>query len=261
MLGLFRTIQTVLVHVIAEQLDRYFHHRHSTHLPPLSHKTYLRRGIQPYVSDRKIYQLLNSSPGIVEHAEQNRISAAIATAQVWLRKDRGQAFFRKILDILMRMFANGNGKYPLALKHMIGLFRLNVSEKRMQGSKTMVTGAKRTVPLLAEVIQERLDQGNINLLDLQPFQRDFPNVTAKPQKERKHITICLDGVRAGVPLRNQVMRQESRYMNGQLGRLHASALPGITSPKAASTRLITSGKSSAVKWRYRCVPDTFWCPR
>jgi hypothetical protein len=136
-----------------------------------------------------------------------------------------------------------------------------VGKEILQGRKTMVTGAKRTVPLLAEVIQERLDQGNINLLDLQPFQRDFPNVTAKPQKERKHITICLDGVRAGVPLRNQVMRQESRYMNGQLGRLHASALPGITSPKAASTRLITSGKSSAVKWRYRCVPDTFWCPR
>ena len=40
------------------------------------------------------------------------------------------------------------------------------------------------------------------------------------KKQSKHVAVCLDRIRAEIPLRGQVMRQEARHVNGKIGGLH-----------------------------------------
>src|SRR5439155_26594410 len=92
-----------------------------------------------------------------------------------------------------------------------------------------------------------LHQRNIDLFHTQFFRSDSPHIPAESQKQSKHIAVRLDGIRADIPLRGQIMRQEACHVNGEIGGFHSSILRGMTSPKAASTRAVISGKSSAVR--------------
>src|SRR6516225_6004959 len=84
---LFGTIEVVFLYVIAQELDRVSHQRYSAHLASLSQKAQLRGWIQTYVSDGKICQLLNARSGVVEDAQQNRISSTSWGLKVRLRQD------------------------------------------------------------------------------------------------------------------------------------------------------------------------------
>jgi hypothetical protein len=99
-------------------------------------------------------------------------------------------------------------------------FGLNVSEKRVQGSKQVISRAWRRFPLCLQVIQERFHQGNIDLFEPQFLRSDSPHITAEPQKQRKYVAVCLNRIWAEIPLCGQVMRQETGHMNGKIGGLH-----------------------------------------
>ena len=90
---------------------------------------------------------------------------------------------------------------------------------------------------------------NIDLFEPQLFRGDAAHVTAEPQKQSKHVAICLDCIRAEIPLCGQVMRQETGDVNGKIGGLHWWILRGMTLPNAAFTRAVISGKISAVRCR------------
>jgi hypothetical protein len=73
----------------------------------------------------------------------------------------------------------GNRQNLLALKHALGLFGLNVSEKAVQGSKAMVSRSGRRMPFLFQVVQERFHQGNVDLFKAQSLQGNSLDVAAK----------------------------------------------------------------------------------
>jgi hypothetical protein len=111
----------------------------------------------------------------------------------------------------------------------------------------MVPRTGRGLPFFLQVIQEGFDQRNVDLFETQFFRSDSLEVATESQKQSKHVPVCLDGIRAEIPLRGQVMGQETGHVNGKIGGLHRSILLGMTSPKAAFTRVVISGKISAVR--------------
>lgn len=55
-------------------------------------------------------------------------------------------------------------------------------------------------------------------------------------------------------MRRKLMCQEAIEMYGEVGGRDERAFRAMTSPNAAFARAVTSGNSSAVRWRYRWVP-------
>ena len=129
---LFGAIKVVFLHVIAQKLNCVSHQRHSAHFAPLAQKAKLRGWIQTHGSDGKIDQFLNPRSGVVEDAQQNRISSTLWCTEVWLRQDLRQLFFGKVADGWASMFPQRDREDCLTLMHMGRLFRLNISEECVQ---------------------------------------------------------------------------------------------------------------------------------
>src|SRR5271157_3942614 len=142
-----------------------------------------------------------------------------------------------------------NGEDLLALQQALRHLRLHIAEERVQSREAMVLGADRDMPVVAQVIQERLDQACVDVLERQSFQGDAAQVATVPEQEGKYIAVGLDGVGAQIALGSQVVRQEVGQVHGEVGRLHDSILRGMTSPKVALARTVISGSSSAVRCR------------
>ena len=100
----------------------------------------------------------------------------------------------------------------LTLEHTVRFFRLNISEERVQGGKAMVPRTGRGLPFFLQVIQEGFDQRNVDLFETQFFRSDSLEVATESQKQSKHVPVCLDGIRAEIPLRGQVMGQETGHV-------------------------------------------------
>ena len=70
----------------------------------------------------------------------------------------------------------------------------------------MVLRLDRSVPVLAEVIEERLHQRSVDLRERQAFQGDAALVATESQQQREHVAVGLDRVRAQISLRSHVVR-------------------------------------------------------
>ncbi len=176
--------------------------------------------------------------------------------EIGLRQNLGKVFLGEIADQLARLPTQRDGEDPLAPLQLVGCFRLHVAEERMQRREPMVPRVDRCVPVVFEVIEESLHQRHIDVLEAESFQRDAAPVATEPKEQRERVAIGPDGVRAQVPLRREVMRQEAGEVHGKVLRVHECALRGMTSPNAAFARAVTSGNNLAVRWTYRAVPST-----
>ena len=117
----------------------------------------------------------------------------------------------------------------------------------MQGRESVVARADRHVPVVFQVVEERLHQRNVDVLEAEAFRRDPASVAAEPQEQREGVAVGPDRVRAEVPSGWEVVGQKASEVHGEVGGLHECALRGMTSPNAASERAVTSGNSSAVR--------------
>src|SRR5208282_1402989 len=111
----------------------------------------------------EIDQLLYPSAGVVEHAQQDGISATGGCTQIGLCQDLGEEFLGEVSDALARMSPQRNGEDLLALQQPVRHFGLHIAEERVQSREAMVLRANRDMPVVAQVIQERLDQGRIDV--------------------------------------------------------------------------------------------------
>jgi hypothetical protein len=195
------TIQPVFVHMVAQKLDCVSHQRYSTHLAALPQEAQLLGWIQSYISDRKVYQLLDARPGVVEDAQQDRVSPTSLGSEVRLCQHLSQFRLGKVGDRGSSASLLGNGEDFLTLEHTVRFFSLHVSEECVQSSKPMVSRAGRRLPLCFQVIQEAFHHGDVDLFEVQSLRRDSLYVTAKSQKESKHVAVRLDRVGADIPLR------------------------------------------------------------
>jgi hypothetical protein len=76
----------------------------------------------------------------------------------------------------------------------------------VQGRKTVILRADRSVPVVGKMIQERLHKGCIDLCQRQTLKGNAPHVATEPQQQGEDIAIRLDGVGAQIALRSQIMR-------------------------------------------------------
>ena len=60
----------------------------------------MRGLVQPHVAGGHVDQLLHARAGVVEHAQQHRVSAPGAVAQIGLRQNLGKEFLREVTDEL-----------------------------------------------------------------------------------------------------------------------------------------------------------------
>jgi len=79
----------------------------------------------------------------------------------------------------------------------------------VQRSQPMIARARRRLSFRLQVIQKCFHQGNIDQFEPQLFRSDAPHVTAESEKQRKHVAVGLNGIGTEIPLRGQVMRQET----------------------------------------------------
>ena len=173
-----------------------------------------------------------------EQAQQDGVSAAQLRVQIRLGEDLGKVLLGEIANDGAGMAPQWDRQDLLALQKMLRHFRLYIAEKRMQGREAMVPGGDRGVPVVCEVVEERLHERRVDIGEGQAFQRHATDVA-----------VGLDGVRAQIALAGQIKGQEIGHLHGEVGRLHGAILRGITSPKAALVRTVISGKSSAVRCR------------
>jgi hypothetical protein len=108
----------------------------------------------------------------------------------------------------------------LALKHVGGLFGLDISKKCVDCRKPMVTCGHRALSFRLQAVQKSFHQRNIDMFKPQLLRGDSRNVTAVSEKQDEDVTIRLDSVGTEVPLCAQVMTEKPGEVNGKVGRLH-----------------------------------------
>ena len=163
-------------------------------------------GIQAHIAGVEVDQLLYPSAGVVEHAQQDGISATGGRTQIGLGEDLREEFLGEVANASARMSPQRNGEDLLALQQALGHFRLHIAEERVQSREAMVLRADRGMPVVAKVIEERLHQGCIDVGERQSFQGDAAHVATEAEQEREHIAVGFDGVGAQIALCSQVMR-------------------------------------------------------
>lgn len=240
-------LEAVLPNVITQKLSRALHQRDCAGLASFSQETQLCRGSQSQISDGKIDQFLDPCSRVVEEAEQDRISSPPGRLKIRLRQNFRELLLGKVGDRGPSMPLLGNREDFLERKHVGGFLGLHISEEGMQSGQPMVSCLGRGVPACPQVIEECFHQSNIEMFKAEFFRWNSTHVPAESQKKREYIAIGFDGIGAEISLSTQVMCQKFGHVDGKICRLHCSVLRGMTSPKAASSRAVISGKSSAVR--------------
>ena len=238
---MFRTIEVVIVPIVAQDFDCLVQQGYSAQLSTLSHESNLRRWIQAHVASVQVDQLLHPGTGVVEHAQHYRIPATLGSTQIGLSENLRKVLFAEIPDTGTRLSPQRNGEDLLALQQALGHFRLYVAEECVQGRKTVILRADRNVPIIGQMIEERLHKGYVDLRERQALQRNAPHIATESEQQGEHIAIRFDGVGAQIALRGEIIRQEAGHEHGEVGWFHDPSHRGMTSPKAALVRTVISG--------------------
>ena len=79
----------------------------------------------------------------------------------------------------------------------------------MQCRETMILRADRNVPVVGQMVQERLHKGCVDLRKRQTLQGNASYVATESQQQSEHIAIGFDGIGTQIALCGQILRKEA----------------------------------------------------
>ena len=94
----------------------------------------------------------------------------------------------------------------------------------MQRREPMVARADRYAPVVFEVIEERLHQRHVDVLEAEAFRRDPALIAAEPEEQREGVAVGSDRVPAQVALAARwCVRKPVRWTEKSVGFMGASS--------------------------------------
>ena len=119
-----------------------------------------------------------------------------------------------------------------------------VSEQGVDGGEPGVSGGAAVASLVFQMVQERADQGGIQVGHAESARRSTRLLVREGEQEPEGIAVGRDRVRAGVGLPGQPVGEEPLQDRREIG--HKSARPSVVSSRPAAR-----ARSSGTAWRYQ----------
>src|SRR5947209_14535270 len=133
-----------------------------------------RRMLQSDITHTQITKLLYPRPGIIQNAEQCHIPASGLGGSVGSSQQVFCLFRCKVPDDRLLAFFARNLQNPLAQMELPRFLHLNVTKKRMDGDKPLVSGGDGAVPLVLRPFQKPVTNSSLNIL-----KHSFSGVTVR----------------------------------------------------------------------------------
>lgn len=92
------------------------------------------------------------------------------------------------------MASQRHGHDLLALQHPLRYLALDVAKERLQYDQPLVLRSDRAMPLLAQMVEEGLDERHIDVGKHQTLDGDATHIATEPQQQREHVAVGRDGV-------------------------------------------------------------------
>ena len=219
-------------------------------------------GIASKIADVEVDELLDTGSGVVEQQQQRPVAAT--GDRVDGLEESEDFVVVEVLDLWMFEASGSQLANPAAALQMLGSYGGDVAGEGLDGCEPVISGARTTVALGFEGVEEREDDLDVERGVVELIGAAAESVGRVTQEQLERVPVGQHRVPADMPLDDQVFLEEVLDESLEGHNRPACALHDGTSSRArvqCSKRAPACSSSPPLAIRYSRVPSTETWPR
>jgi hypothetical protein len=190
---------------------------------------------------RRAGELGDAHAGLDRDGQQRVVAPSDPVAAVRRVEQRVDFVFGEVGDDRAVEALGRHGEDPADERRVLGMAQRGEPEQRVDRRQPGVAGARAVAAVVFEVVEERLDQRRVEILDLELARLLAGALLGEGEQQPEGVAVCGDRVLAGALLVDQPLGEERLKDRGE--RAHDS--------EASSRRSAASASSSGAADRYQ----------